>query len=274
MMRLGKLKRDKSFWAAGLNFFTDQSGDGKFSITTAAFTLAYQIPLNRYHKLGMGLQAGWGQGKINFEDLRWGSQYSNGAFNSGMNPDENTSNPTFSYFDFGSGLVWSFNNTSGGVKTTSNVFNKGSLGFSVFHINQPLYSFVESGDRLYLKYVLHGNYLFSIPNSAIALNPGFMYYQQGPAKELLIGGMVRYNILPESKYSGFYKGAGAYLGAYIRTRDAVVISTMIEFSQFAMGISYDLNTSKLRPASNGRGGMEFTLRVTSQRSAASGPRKF
>jgi type IX secretion system PorP/SprF family membrane protein len=264
MMRLGKSKKDKAFWAGGLNFFNDQSGDGKLNMTTASLTLALQIPLGKYHKLGLGLQGGFGQGKINFEDLQWGSQYTSGAYNASMASGENTSSPTFSYFDFGSGVVWSFNNTSGLVRTANNVFNKACVGFSVFHINQPVYTFIESGDRLKLKYVLHGQYLVSIPNTKIAMFPGFMYYQQGPAKELLIGSMVRYNILPESKYSGFYKGAGMYLGAYLRTGDAIVISSLLEFSQFAIGFSYDVNTSTLRPASNGRGGFELSIRVTGQ----------
>jgi len=262
MTKLGKGRRDKGFFAGGLNFFNDQSGDGKLSITTGALTLAYHIPLSKYHKLGLGLQAGFGHGKINFQDLQWGSQYTSGAYSQAMDPGENTSNPTFNYFDFGSGIVWSFNNTSGSVKTSGGEFNRGSFGFSVFHINQPVYSFINSEDRLKMKYVIHGNYLFTINSSKVALFPGFMYYQQGPANELLFGSMVRYKLSPKSKYSGFYKGAGAYLGAYVRTRDAIVISSLVEFSQFAVGISYDVNTSTLRSASNGRGGLEFCLRVT------------
>lgn len=262
MMRFNRSKNKPNFWAGGLNFFTDQSGDGQFSTTTAAFSLAYHVSLSRYHKLGLGLQGGFGQGRINFQDLQWGSQYGNGIYNAGTDPGENTGNQSFGYVDFGSGLLWSFNNTSGAVKTATNTFNKGCLGFSVFHINQPLYSFVNSGDRLHMKYVFHGHYLISIPNSELALFPGFMYYQQEPAKELLIGSMVRRNIFLKSKYSGFNKGGGAYLGVYLRTRDALVISSMLEFSHYSLGISYDINTSTLRSASNGRGGFEVTLRVT------------
>jgi hypothetical protein len=101
-----------------------------------------------------------------------------------------------------------------------------------------------------------------------------MFYKQGPAKEIFIGSMVRYNILPESKYSGFYKGAGAYLGAYLRARDAVILSAMLELSQYTIGFSYDINTSNLRPASNGRGGFEVSIRVTGQGPFANKMRSF
>ena len=48
MMRVGKYKKDKAHWALGLNFFNDQSGDGKLITTNGNFTLALQIPINRY----------------------------------------------------------------------------------------------------------------------------------------------------------------------------------------------------------------------------------
>lgn len=275
MARIGKPKKDKNFWAVGLSFFNDQSGDGKLTTTTGSFTLTHQIHLSRYHKLGLGLQTGFGQAKINAADLQWGSQYNPGmGYDPSLSSGENIANPTFSYFDFSSGILWSFNNTAGLVKTSNNVFNKGCAGFAVYHINQPSYSFVESGDKLNMKYVFHGNYLISINGSKMALNPGFMFYKQGPAKEIFIGSMVRYNILPESKYSGFYKGAGAYLGAYLRARDAVILSAMLELSQYTIGFSYDINTSNLRPASNGRGGFEVSIRVTGQGPFANKMRSF
>lgn len=274
MARIGKPKKNSNFWAVGLDFFNDQSGDGKLSLTTGNFTLAYQIQIGRYHKLGFGVKGGFGQGKINYDNFQWGSQYANGGYDPSLSTGESFSNPTFGFLNFGSGIVWSFNNTSGQIKTSNNVFNKGCVGFSVDHINRPVYSFSEPVDRLNMKYVFHGHYLYSFEGSKMAINPGFMYYKQGSAHELFIGSMIRYNILPESKYSGFYKGAGAYLGAYLRARDAIVISTMLELSQFTVGFSYDVNTSTLRPASNGRGGFEVSIRVTGQGPFASKARSF
>lgn len=261
MTRLGKPKKDKAHWAIGLNFFSDQSGDGKLTTTSGDFTLALQIPLNKYNKLGLGLQTGFGQVRINFSEFQWGSQYSGGVYDPNQATGEASATNQFGYLDFSSGIVWSYNKTSGAIKTSSNQFNKGSIGFSVFHINQPLYSFVNSGDRLNLKYVFHGNYLYSFEDTKFAINPGFMYYRQGPAQQLLLGTLVRYNILPESKYTGAFNGGGIYLGGFIRAKDAVVLATMFEFSNITLGFSYDINTSPLRTASNGKGGMEFSLRI-------------
>jgi type IX secretion system PorP/SprF family membrane protein len=264
MMRVGKYKKDKAHWALGLNFFNDQSGDGKLITTNGNFTLALQIPINRYNKLGLGLQSGFGQVRINFSEFQWGSQYGNGAYDPNQISGEASATNQFGYLDFSSGIVWTYNKTAGNLKTSNNQFNKGSFGFSVFHINQPLYSFVSSGDKLNLKYVLHGNYIYSFEDTKFAINPGFMYYRQGPAQQILIGTMVRYNILPESKYTGAFNGGGVYLGAYVRAKDAVVLATMFEFSNITLGFSYDINTSSLRTASNGKGGLEFSLRIVGQ----------
>ena len=264
MTRLGKPKKDKSHWAIGLNFFNDQSGDGKLTTTKGDFTLALQIPINRYNKLGLGLQSGFGQVRINFSEFQWGSQYGNGAYDPNQISGEVSGMNQFGYLDFSSGIVWTYNKTAGNIKTENNQYNKGSFGFSVFHINQPLYSFVSSGDKLNIKYVLHGNYLYGIQNSKLAINPGFMYYRQGPSQQILLGTMVRYNILPESKYTGAFNGGGVYLGGYIRAKDAVVLATMFEFSNITLGFSYDINTSSLRTASNGKGGLEFSLRIVGQ----------
>ena len=259
--RFSKKNSKKNFFAAGLNVNYDEAGDGLLKTTTFNLSLAYHVRINKTHTLGLGFMSGFGQRKIDSGNFEWGSQYVGGSYNAGNPIGENMSNPNFSYLDFASGIVWSFNNQSGRIKVATNNFMRGSLGFSVYHFNKPDYSFNNTGEKLWLKYVAHGNLLLSLPGSKLAVNPGFLFYSQGPNRELMLGGMVRYELLPESKYTGIYKGAGAYLGAYVRAGDAIVISSMIELSGYAIGFSYDANLSNLRPATNGRGGFEISLRI-------------
>jgi len=255
-----KKKSSRNFFAAGINFINDEAGDGILKTNQVNLSLAYHIRINKTNKIGLGFMTGWGQRKIDFTNFQWGSQYESGQFNSALEPGENYSNPTFSYLDFASGIVWSFNNEAGKIKVTGNNYLKGSFGISMFHFNRPDYSFNNTGEKLWTKYVIHGNTLISIQNTKIALNPGFIFNKQGPNTLILVGSMVRYDLAQESKYTGNLKGAGLYLGAYLRAGDAIVISSQIELSNYSIGFSYDTNISTLRPSSNGRGGFEISIR--------------
>ena len=257
--RFVKRKSQKNFFAAGANLFYDEAGDGSLKTTSINVSLAYHIRLDRTNKLGVGFMSGYGQRRIDLGNFEWGSQYNNG-YNSSLPTGEILTSPTFSYLDFASGLVWSFDNNVGRTRVEGNDFMRGSAGISVFHFNQPAFSFDNTGDKLLMKYVAHGNFLFSLPGSYFAINPGFFYYKQGPSQQLFIGTMVRYDVTQASKYTGTLKGAGAYLGVYLRAKDALVISSMFELSSFTIGLSYDANLSNLRPASSGRGGFELSIK--------------
>ena len=84
------------------------------------------------------------------------------------------------------------------------------MGAAVFHVNQPEMSYYgqsENGTKLYMRYVAHGYVDYGIPNSNIALVPGFVLYEQGPAQEIDLGMKIRYALKQESKYTGISKGS-------------------------------------------------------------------
>jgi hypothetical protein len=75
-----------------------------------------------------------------------------------------------------------------------------------------------------------------------------------------VGSNFRYQLREESKYTGYVKGSAVSLGVFYRNKDAVISSFLFEFSHYAIGISYDSNISNLKTASQGRGGIEISLR--------------
>lgn len=260
-------RKQKNFLAGGVQLYYDQSGDGLLRTTVVNLSLAAHVSISKFQKLGLGLQGGVGQRRIDFGNLQWGSQYTETGFNANMASGEILGNPSFIHPDFSAGALWSFDNNSGRIKVQGNNFSKGHVGLSMFHFNRPDYSFNNTGERLMIRWVFHGNFLFSLPNSKIALNPGWMAYKQGPNREILMGGMVRYDVISESKYSGVFENVGVYLGSYYRWKDAIIVSSMVELGSWGIGLSYDANLSNLRPASNGRGGFELSLRFKGDASA-------
>jgi hypothetical protein len=49
-----------------------------------------------------------------------------------------------------------------------------------------------------------------------------------------------------------------YVGSFLRWGDAVIPVVKMDFNHFSIGVSYDVNVSKLNVASNWRGGLELT----------------
>ena len=258
-MRLIKKKNQRNYFGMGLNFFNDHSGDGQLVTTVANYSLAFHVQVHKFHHLGLGLQAGYGQRRIATQDFQWGSQYESTGYNPALSSGENYGSPSFGYLDISGGLVWTFENKSIRMKVRGNSYSKGNAGISLYHINRPNYSFNGTGEKLMMKYVVHGNFLQSLGSSSVALNPGFMAYKQGPNTQFLIGSLIRYDFLSGSKYSNNLENLGASIGAYWRMGDALVVSSLFEFGVWNFGISYDANMSNLRQASSGRGGFEISI---------------
>jgi type IX secretion system PorP/SprF family membrane protein len=260
-MRLNKRKHQKGFLAIGFNFFDDRAGDGNLGTTQANLTVAYHVKISQFTSLGGGIQGGFTQRSINYSALSWGSQYDGTAINTTLGNGEPSNGSGRIAPDFSGGVVWNYNNTQGDVQVTDNHDLKAHIGFSVFHFNQPNISFVgNTNDNLHMKYVLHGGGIYSLPGGNVAIVPGFMYYRQGSFQEIFAGSMVRYTLSQESKYTFLQKGSAFSLGAYYRAKDAMAVSMLLEYSHYAMGLSYDINTSQLKTVTGLRGGLEITLR--------------
>ncbi|HXB13232.1 MAG TPA: PorP/SprF family type IX secretion system membrane protein [Bacteroidia bacterium] len=267
-------KWDKGYLSPGLNFFNDKSGDGQIGITQINFTLASGIFLNDKNSLAVGLQAGWAQHSINMANLQWDNQYINGAYDPNAPSGEQVGN-TFSYLDFAAGILYSYG--TGQTNMTSNDQIKANVGGAVYHLSQPQMSYYAADDgafyitngtnnqngtatKLYMRYVINANLQYGVPNSNIGIVPTFVFYQQGPAQEIDFGSKFRYILRQESKYTGIAKGSAFDLGVYYRWKDAAILLVGMEFGSYALGISYDVNTSGLTTASSGRGGFEISLR--------------
>lgn len=262
--KLNKRRANDGYFAAGVNFFSDKAGDSEMGTAQGNFALAYHLRVAPHQTIGLGLMGGFAQRSIFYTNLTWGNQYDGTAYNANLPTGENFGNAAFTHADFAAGLVWHYNNKDGHINVTDNHDLKFNAGFSVYHLSRPKYSFLGTDQRLYMKYVLHGNGIISIKDSRYAWVPGFMAYYQGKHKELLIGTLLRVKLQQDSKYTGYKNGAALSFGAYFRTRDAINPVLLFEFHQFAVGISYDVNISGLQPATNARGGLEISLRFTNK----------
>lgn len=256
--QINRKKAKKGYFAAGLNFFNDNSGDNGLKTTNASLNVAYHLFLNSSSTLGGGVYGSFGQRQISFSDGKWGSQYDGLQYDAALPTGEAFKSEKFTYPDFGSGIVYSYR------KDESNMTGNDQLninaGVSVFHLAKPNYSFVSSGnDKLDRKWSFFANVQLGTGTS-LSILPGIYYIRQGKARELLAGTYVRYTLNEESKYTGFIKAAAASVGLFYRNRDALIVKGMFEWSNYGLGVAYDLNTSNLAEVSNRKGGVEFFLK--------------
>lgn len=260
-MRLTKKRNTQGFLSMGAHVFTDKSGDSEMGTTMGNLSVAYHIQLDEYNTLGAGIQPGFFQRSIDFTGLQWGNQFDGMHYDASLPTGEMSGSQVFTKYDVGAGLLWTFNNTRGDIYVTDNHDWNAHAGFSVFHISTPKYSFINTGEQLYMKFVLHGGLTKSLGDSKVAINPSFFFYKQGPAHELYLGAMFRTLLTQDSKFTGFRNASAIYFGGYYRTRDAVTFRLLYEYAGWGFGISYDVNTSSLKQATNTRGGLELSLRM-------------
>lgn len=256
-----KQKRGKAgFFALGINFFSDKAGDAKLKSSQGGLSVAYHIRTGQNSIIGAGLSGGLGQRSIDPGGLQWGEQYDGGGYNRQLPTGESLTAQSFTFLDMGLGGVWHYNSNSGDQNVVANQSTQATLGFGYFHVTRPTYTFLGAEEQLYAILVLSGNARFALGEGNTAIVPSFQYSKQGPSLEFMLGAMLRYVLTPTSKVTGINKGSAISLGPVLRTKDAVAIAALIEFGHMAVAFSYDLNTSDLSKASNGKGAFELAFR--------------
>lgn len=255
---LFKKKFKNAFLGAGLYVYSDNAGDIQFSTTQVNLSLAAHVSLNEQQSISAGLQGGFAQKAIKGNDLRWGNQYQNGAFDPTYDPGEPATFSSAGYGDFNIGIAWNFIKDASTLSSNDNIWAK--VGISYFHITRPKQALYILDDKLNSKYLLHAQGHIGLVNTNLGLRPSLLFMNQGKEREFTPGLLLRYMLSEGSKYTGLMKESAISVGAYYRSGDAIAPTLFIEYSNFAFGVNYDFNISKLKAATSGRGGVEVVLR--------------
>ena len=230
-----------------VNLFHDVAGDGNYRTIEFNLSTAYQLFLDNdsLHSITGGVQFGINHRNIDFSKLNFDSQF-NGYYY----------DPTLSNMEvFGANKKTGFVLNLGIMYAYRPSYRKeivaGIALFNIPQIKQSLY-----GDDLIKRdrrYMFHakGNYDL---NFEWDLQPGIFVQIQGKYKEIVFGSNIRYVMLDKK---GEY--IAPYGGIWFRNRDAANIVFGLYYNNWIAGISYDFNISKLVPASNVRGGIEFSV---------------
>jgi len=241
----------KDKFSMGVMVFKDKAGDGDLSLSQINLSGASKVKINENNYLKLGIQAGFSQRKIDMSNLTWNSQAYDGRINPNLASGEINSNINASYFDISTGLLWT---------SQMSEYSKVNIGFSAYHVNRPSYDFLSKNSNVNIRWNGHIDVEIAKSNSNIIYYPSVLYMQQGKGKEINIGGIIKYDLGLDSKYTGKLISSSLYFGAFYRYNDAIIAYTRLNYrKQFDICITYDINLSSLYHSTHAKGGMELSL---------------
>lgn len=231
-------------WNVGLSFFTDKAGDSRLKTNVINLVIGKEIAAGD-GVISPAIMIGYTGMNIDYSDLTYDNQWTGLVYDPSVNPGEQYARSSRGYFNLNLGGVYRLQ------KSKHEIFTG---GFSFFNLTNPKQSFFDDGYvKLDPRINMHGQYRFPVAE-LWDVEPMVLFSSQGTYKEFNFGGLAHYTLEDRP-----WAARSVYFGVMGRARDAGYIIGGIHYDDWEAGISYDINTSNLKPASSGRGGFEFSV---------------
>jgi type IX secretion system PorP/SprF family membrane protein len=237
---------DYDQFGVGIMAFTDKSGNGVLQNNFLALSTAYHKALdeNGFHQIGLGFQGTYVNKRLDIASLKFESMLRSDGFTGLMDESFSSNQIKLSYFDMNLGVL--YNGTTDG----SNNFY---FGASMYHVNHPKETFKQGNYLLDPRVTIQAGGMVPV-GEYNAVHFSANHSRQANATNTVIGGAYMINVAQD-----LGNPTNLYLGSWYRFGDAIIPYVGLEFGEFQLGASYDVNTSSLKPASNMRGGAEISL---------------
>ena len=235
--------------ALGGSVLNQSAGDGGFNYFNAAASIAYtgvKFGVNDEHRMVFAMQFGVLNRTVDQTKFKWGEQWNPiTGYNSSNPTSENFAATSSTTLDIGAGALY----YDASPDKKANVFG----GFSVFHLNKPKDPIITNENTalntIPMRYVIHGGVSFNISDRA-RIVPHALYMHQGSATEAMLGTYVQLNVNEETDLMA---------GVYYRFNDAIAPYVGFDYKNFVVGVSYDVNASKLGSMSRNVNSFEISF---------------
>ncbi len=235
----------------GITATYDKAGSINFNSMQIYPAVNYNKALEDKHQsyISVGFTAGYIQRSVDPSKMTFSSQYVGGRFDPNNGSNEHITNVKNTYFDLGAGVSF---NSSLGEYNNVNYY----IGAAAYHINKPKAAFAPDQAYLRLHTKWNGNmgvqYLI---DNEYSVTVHMNYSRQGTYQEAIGGVLLSWRNMDAVSRTLFT----IYGGVFHRLNDAWIPTVKLDYKNYSFTVSYDLNTSQLRTASQGMGGMEISI---------------
>ena len=254
----------EGFFSGGIAFNYDYAGDSNFNWTNLGLSGSYTKKLSPFVYASIGLQGSVNQSAFNVRDLNFDVQYNSdrGVFDPSLPISENFNNTSNTFVDFGAGFNLRFQgHDNNDLVDRLEKRSKLDVGVGFGHILGPDMSFTE-GTSLPLSMRV-SPYLMSviqITNNIDLVANGLAQFQN-PYNEYvgMLGGKVHINRRLGNQLA-IQLGLGYRFNEQFEFGDSYIPQLHVDYNNWSVGLSYDINVSEFEAATDGRGGPELSLR--------------
>jgi type IX secretion system PorP/SprF family membrane protein len=236
--------KGSDFLTTGLQILHDRAG-------TVSWVSTHVLPALNFHKslsndknryLSLGFMGGFVQRNFDRSKMTTNSQYD------GMGDGEIFLKPLYTYLDVSVGMSY---NSQIGENPNNNFF----VGAAYHHLNKPKNSFYRNASaELEPKWVGSAGVRLAVtPISYLTIQAD--HSRQGKFMET-VGGALYGIKIGDDWDKPLYTIHG---GAFLRWNDALIPVIKLDYAPFSASFSYDVNLSKLKTSSYGRGGFELSI---------------
>jgi type IX secretion system PorP/SprF family membrane protein len=231
---------------SSISIYQDKAGDSNLKTLRLNLGASYLMPLSSdsLHTISVGAQLGITHLNIDYNQLNYDNQFDGIVFDPSIDPNENYTRDSRTYLDIHLGASWFYQ---------KNRREKYTAGIGLFNVNTPEQSYYGATIPLNARMNLHASAEIKL-NDDWDLMPALLFMSQDKYKEFVLGSSVRHILMNEA---GLFRSV--FAGLFFRTRDAGYLLAGVDYDEWRVGLSYDINLSGLRPASNGRGGFEIAV---------------
>lgn len=251
-------KGSKSSFGMGFGLDYDRAGDSKLNMAKVVAGFSYTPYFSKKHSLTIGFLPAIAQRRLSAEGLRWDRQWNGDRYDPNLSPNENFATSGDFFLDLSAGISYAYQ-----LAPRTSFAIHGSF----FHLNRPNQTFYGINDafvRLPIRYSLAANFnigLFSLVDLIVGGN----YQIQEKYKEVLGSARLRLRL---NQTPGQILNLLA--GCNVRMSDAIIPTGGIEYKNWLVSLSYDINTSFFKVATNKKGGPEIAVQYVFARVKSSG----